>query len=84
MLMNYKEMNDKYVEDGYTVRRIFRNDRWHNTDVHTPLRLSGVVEYIGYAEIWNEVGTIEHIFKMYRSSKGHGTIKYDDRKELFG
>ena len=81
-MLTYKEMMDKYVEDGYAIDRVFKNDKWHNNDIHTPLKYESIYEYIGYVNIWNEVGCIENTFKMYRPSKGHGTIKYDDRKGI--
>lgn len=76
MFMTMKELMDKYVEEGYSIERVFRNDKWHNTEIRTPLRYDGIYEYLGYANIWNDVGCVEYTFKMYRSKVRH-TILYD-------
>lgn len=83
MLMTIKELMTEYIDEGYSIERVFRDDKWHNVDENTPLCYRGVYTYIGYANIWNDVGCIEHTFKMYRSNVRH-TILYDDDKRVKG
>lgn len=77
MLMNWKQILDKYMDEGHTINRVFRNSKWHNVESYTPLKYDGIYEYIGYITIWNDVGCVENTFKMYRPAKGQGTILYE-------
>lgn len=79
-MINIKELMDVYMDEDYTLDRVFRNDKCHNGYVHTPFKYDGIYEYIGYVDIWNEIGCVENTFEMYRPVKGHGTILYDDGK----
>lgn len=72
----YKEIMDRYMEEDYVFDRTFRNSKWHNVESYTPLKYRGIYEYIGYAYVWNDVGSIEQSFKMYRPV-GSGTILYE-------
>lgn len=75
-MITYKRLMD-YMDEGYSIDRIFRNDRMHsNIDIHAPYKYEGIYEYIGYANIWNDVGCVEYCFRMYRPI-GSGTILYD-------
>lgn len=73
MLMNILELTDwlnKHM-DFWSIQR--ETSEW---DRYTPIKYEGIYERIGHIVVWNEVGSIEHTFYMYRPVGG-GTVVYD-------
>lgn len=78
MLMNFRELVDwvyeNIPEDIYEFS--IAKETPKNCDLPIKFTYLNKYERIGYAQVWNDFGTIEFEFPMYRPIGG-GTVLYD-------
>ena len=77
MLMNIAELMGYLEKELYYCEYFsLQKETPKHFDWSIPFKYAGIYERIGYVNVWNDVGSVEYEFPMYRPIGG-GTIVYD-------